>query len=442
MKKHNIQKSLDLYKRAEKIIPGKTQLISKRSSQFAHGFNPLYAVSSKGGYFTDVDGNRYLDWMNCVSAIILGHSHSYVNNAVKDQIDKGSIHTINNALEIELAEILINEIPSAEMVRYAKGGGDACAVAVRIARGTTGRDKILFSGYHGWHDWYQSANYLVNPEDGRFPFAGIEPIGVPKVLKGTAIPFTYGDLNQFKSLLDEHGDEVAAVMMEPMRSDYSVTGYLEEVKSMTNKNGSLFIFDEVSSGWRMSVGGAQKRLGVTPDMSVFAKAMSNGYPMGAVVGSYEAMEPADRMFVSSTYWTDSIGLAASKATIEYLLKNNSEKWFDDYGIELKSIISKICANSSVDVEMAGVNSCPVIQFNVDDELIPFAKTLFVQEMAKQGIRMTTVFHPNMSHNKEDITITANAIEKTLKVIEKAMNSNFEDFLEAPILTEPFRRLVR
>ena len=219
-------------------------------------------MSSKGGYFTDVDGNRYLDWMNCVSAIILGHSHSHVNNAVKDQIDNGSIHTINNALEIELAEILINEIPSAEMVRYAKGGGDACAVAVRIARGTTGRDKILFSGYHGWHDWYQSANYLVNPEDGRFPFAGIEPIGVPKVLKGTAIPFTYGNLNQLKSLLDEHGDEVAAVMMEPMRSDYSVTGYLEEVKSMTNKNGSLFIFDEVSSGWRMSVGGAQKRLGV------------------------------------------------------------------------------------------------------------------------------------------------------------------------------------
>ena len=146
MKKHNINNSLNLYKKAEKIIPGKTQLISRRSSQFAHGINPIYAKESKGGYFIDVDDNKYLDWMNAVSAIILGHSHDYVDNAVKEQIDKGSIHTVNSALELELADLLIEEIPSAEMVRYTKGGGDSCALAVRIARGTTGREKILFSG--------------------------------------------------------------------------------------------------------------------------------------------------------------------------------------------------------------------------------------------------------------------------------------------------------
>ena len=381
--------------------------------------------------------------MNAVSAIILGHSHDYVDNAVKEQIDKGSIHTVNSALELELADLLIEQIPSAEMVRYTKGGGDSCALAVRIARGTTGRDKILFSGYHGWHDWYQSANYLVNPEDGEFPFAGIEPIGVPKALAGTAIPFIYEDIENLKSLIDEHGEDVAAIMLEPMRSEFPREGYLEEVKDLAHKNGSLLIFDEVSCGWRMSVGGAQKKIGVTPDITAFAKAMSNGYPMGAVVGSYESMEPADRMFVSSSYWSDNIGLSASKATIEYLLSNNSEKWFEDYGNDLKKKVTEVMDSSSVNVKISGIPSGPIIQFiSEESSEIPLMKTLFVQEMAKQGVHMSTVFHPTMSHTEEDIDITVRAIDNSLLTIEKAQKSNFEDYLEAPILNEPFRRLVK
>ena len=381
--------------------------------------------------------------MNAVSAIILGHSHDYVDNAVKEQIDKGSIHTVNSALELELADLLIEQIPSAEMVRYTKGGGDSCALAVRIARGTTARDKILFSGYHGWHDWYQSANYLVNPEDGEFPFAGIEPIGVPKALAGTAIPFIYEDIENLKSLIDEHGEDVAAIMLEPMRSEFPREGYLEEVKDLAHKNGSLLIFDEVSCGWRMSVGGAQKKIGVTPDITAFAKAMSNGYPMGAVVGSYESMEPADRMFVSSSYWSDNIGLSASKATIEYLLSNNSEKWFEDYGNDLKKKVTEVMDSSSVNVKISGIPSGPIIQFiSEESSEIPLMKTLFVQEMAKQGVHMSTVFHPTMSHTEEDIDITVRAIDNSLLTIEKAQKSNFEDYLEAPILNEPFRRLVK
>jgi len=329
------------------------------------------------------------------------------------------------------------------MVRYTKGGGDSCALAVRIARGTTGRDKILFSGYHGWHDWYQSANYLVNPEDGEFPFAGIEPIGVPKALAGTAIPFIYEDIENLKSLIEEHGEDVAAIMLEPMRSEFPREGYLEEVKDLAHKNGSLLIFDEVSCGWRMSVGGAQKKIGVTPDITAFAKAMSNGYPMGAVVGSYESMEPADRMFVSSSYWSDNIGLSASKATIEYLLSNNSEKWFEDYGNTLKKKVTEVMDSSSVNVKISGIPSGPIIQFiSEESSEIPLMKTLFVQEMAKQGVHMSTVFHPTMSHTEEDIDITVRAIDNSLLTIEKAQKSNFEDYLEAPILNEPFRRLVK
>jgi len=193
----------------------------------------------------------------------------------------------------------------------------------------------------------------------------------------------------------------------------------------------------------MSVGGAQKKIGVTPDISAFAKAMSNGYPMGAVVGSVEAMEQADRMFVSSSYWSDNIGLSASKATIEYLVENNSEKWFEDYGIELKKDIAKVMDDSDVDVNISGIPSNPIVQFNSENESeVPLMKTLFVQEMAKQGIHMSTVFHPTMSHTLNDIKITSEAIEKSLIVISKAINSSFEDYLEAPILNEPFRRLVK
>ena len=178
--KSRVQQSLDLYDRAEELIPGKTQLISRRASSFAHPISPIYADHAKGSRFVDVDGNEYIDWVNAVTAIILGHADDVVDGAVKEQIGKGSLFTLNSPLEIELAELLIDTIPSAEMVRYTKGGGESCAVAVRIARGTTGKDKILFSGYHGWHDWYQSANYLVDPVSGEFPFAGIEPTGVPR----------------------------------------------------------------------------------------------------------------------------------------------------------------------------------------------------------------------------------------------------------------------
>ena len=217
--------------KADRLIPGRTQLISRRASGFAHPVSPIYTAHAKGSRFTDVDGNEYIDWVNAVTAIILGHADDVVDTAVKAQIDRGSLYSLNSPLEIELAEILVDTIPSAEMVRYTKGGGESCAVAVRIARGTTGKDKILFSGYHGWHDWYQSANYLVDPESGEFPFAGIEPTGVPKALAGTAIPFIYerSSTTWKAALRGEQAGEVAAVMMEAhaLRTACPKEGYLE-----------------------------------------------------------------------------------------------------------------------------------------------------------------------------------------------------------------------
>ncbi|HMC64065.1 MAG TPA: aminotransferase class III-fold pyridoxal phosphate-dependent enzyme, partial [Gemmataceae bacterium] len=211
--------SLGLYRRALQLIPGATQLVSRRPTRFAYGVSPIYAERAKGARFWDVDGNEYIDWVSGIGAIILGYADPVVDEAVRQQIATGTIYSINHELEIELAEELTKAIPCAEMVRYSKCGGEACAIAVRIARGVTGRDKILFCGYHGWHDWYLAANLSAEANLNAHLFPGIEPIGVPKALEGTAIPFPYGDLNALGQLLDDHRGQIAAVIMEPVRSE-------------------------------------------------------------------------------------------------------------------------------------------------------------------------------------------------------------------------------
>ena len=361
-----VARSLELYRRAETLIPGRTQLISRRSSQFAHGASPIYAGRAKGARFIDVDENEYIDWVNAVGAVILGHADPAVDSAVKAQIDRGSIYTLNSSLEIELAELLNEVIPSAEMARYTKGGGEANAVAARIARGVTGRDLILFSGYHGWHDWYQSANYLVDPESGEFPFAGIEPIGVPAALAGTALPFAWGDLAALRDLLAEHNGEVAAIMLEPMRSELPPPGYLEGVKALARAHGAVLIFDEVSCGFRPHTGGVQAYLGVTPDVTVLAKAMSNGYPMGAVVGSRAVMEPASRMFISSSYWSDNLGLSASLTTIHELERRDSSRRFEALGTALIERLNLALREAGLAGECGGVFWNPTLHFALSD----------------------------------------------------------------------------
>src|SRR5438132_7902029 len=253
-------------------------------------------------------------------------------------MSRGTMYSVNHELEIELAEELTRTIPCAEMVRYAKCGGEACAIAIRIARGATGRDKVLFCGYHGWHDWYLAANLEAEGSLNAHLFPGIEPIGVPKSLAGTSIPFPYGDLAALGETLDAHRGEVAAVMMEPLRSEMPPPGYLAGVQKLCHEHGAVLIFDEVSSGMRFGMAGAQGFVGVTPDMAVFAKSISNGYPMGMVVGQRDVMAPAAHMFISSTYWSDAIGLCAALTTIRELRRRKVPAYLDRFGGELRTRI--------------------------------------------------------------------------------------------------------
>ena len=439
-----IDHSVELYRRAGELIPGWTQLISRRADQFANGVSPIYAQRAKGARFVDVDEHEYIDWVNAVGAIILGHADAVVDGAVKEQIDRGSIYTLNSPLEIELAEELVATIPSAEMVRYTKGGGEACAVAARIARGVTGRDIILFCGYHGWHDWYQAANFGVDPESGEYPFAGIEPIGVPRALAGTVIPFAYGDAAGLSKLLDEHRGQVAAVMMEPARSELPPAGYLEEVRRLTEAHDVVLIFDEVSCGWRPALGGMQEVTGVIPDMTVLAKAMSNGYPMGAVVGKRAVMEAASIMFISSSYWSDNIGLIAALTTLRELKRRNAVAYLNEVGEALRGAINYAIADAGLQGQCSGIAANPYFALTLPVEVDRRkVNTLFIQEMARHGIHTLVSFKATLAHGEDEIARTQFAATAACHIIRRALDEgDLDKYLVADVKKEPFRRLVR
>ncbi|MGH9345269.1 MAG: aminotransferase class III-fold pyridoxal phosphate-dependent enzyme, partial [Terriglobia bacterium] len=305
-----------LYEKARLRIPGGTQLLSKRPEMLLPEHWPAYYSRAQGAEIWDLDGRKYVDM--CYSGIgscVLGYADADVNEAVLAAIHSGSMATLNCPEEVELADLLCELHPWAEMVRYARGGGEAMAVAVRIARTHTRREKVAFCGYHGWHDWYLAANLSAQGALDLHLLPGLEPAGVPTCLAGTAAPFHYNRLDQLQNIVSESPRELAAIVMEPIRSQEPAPGFLESVRGLADECGAVLIFDEVTAGFRLNTGGAHLRYGVTPDIAVFAKAISNGYPMAAVIGKGSVMQAAQESFISSTYWTERIGPAAALATI-------------------------------------------------------------------------------------------------------------------------------
>jgi glutamate-1-semialdehyde 2,1-aminomutase len=440
---HRTERSQALFARAVQLIPGGTQLVSRRPTRFAAGVSPAYYSRAKGSRFWDVDGNEYIDWVSGIGAIILGYGDEAVDEAVREQISRGPTTSINSELEVELAEELVRTIPSAQMVRYAKCGGEACAVAVRIARGTTGREKILFCGYHGWHDWYLAANLDRDSSLDAHLLPGIEPIGVPSGLAGTALPFPGGDVAALARRFEAHRGQIAAVIMEPLRSEMPPPGYLAAVANLCREHGALLIFDEISCGLRYGMQGVQGLVGVTPDLSVFAKSISNGYPMGVVVGSRAAMEPAARMFISSTYWSDSIGLAAALTTIRELRRRDTAGYLRTYGERLQAAINQVAARSGLAVHCGGLAVHPHLHFEAADATTrKKLATLYIQEMAKRGCHGYASFYLNGAQGDAELEQTTSAAREVFDILRRGVESNTLDaLLECPLQDEPFRRLV-
>jgi glutamate-1-semialdehyde 2,1-aminomutase len=432
------------YARALDLIPGGTQLISRRPQLYAPGLTPPYAARSKGARFWDLDGNCYLDTMMCVGAAILGYADDAVDAAVIDQIRNGVTSSVSSPLELELAEELVATIPCAEMVRYCKGGGEADAIAVRIARAYTGREIVLFCGYHGWQDWYLAANLESNQVLDTHLLPGIQPRGVPSGLQGTALPFAYNDLASLEAQLDRHRGEVACIILEASRgASLPAPGFLEGVRALADAHGAVLIFDEVVTGFRLALGGAQERFGVTPDLATYAKAISNGYAMGAVVGRRAVMSVAADLFISSTYWSDAVGLAAALTTLRELRRRNALEQLGELGEAFRSRFNAAAAAHGLGLRAEGLPQQMAIvadaQYGAQRRLI---KDYYVQEMTRRGCFTSFGVSLSAAHTAADLDLLATAWGEVFPLLAAAIAA---DDLPERIATAPsvdaFRRHV-
>ena len=433
--------SQDLYKKAKKLIPGGTQLLSKRPEMFLPDFWTAYYEKAKGCRVWDLDGNKYTDMSYMgIGASILGYADKDVDSAVKTAVDKGSMCTLNCPEEVELAELLCKLHPWAEMVRYARTGGEAMAIAVRIARAKTGKDLILFCGYHGWHDWYLSANLADNKALDGHLLPGLKPKGVPRVLKNSAIPFNYNDIKGFLNLVDKYKNKIGTVVMEPLRNYYPEKGFLETIREMTEKLKIVLIFDEITSGWRLNVGGAHLKLGVNPDIAVFGKGISNGYPMAAIIGKSEVMEVAQETFISSTYWTERIGPVAALATIRKLKERDVPSHLINIGKKIQNGWRESAEKNRLKISVSGIYPLGHFSFNYEDPLI--LKTLFTQLMLERGFLATDSFYASYAHREKNVEKYLEVVDEVFEFIARAIKENkVKKYLKGPICHSGFRRLV-
>lgn len=434
-------KSQELYERAKQIIPGGTQLLSKRPEMYLPNKWPAYYSKAKGCEVWDLDNNHYYD--TCIMGVgsnILGYAYDEVDNAAKSAIDKGGMCTLNAPEEVSLAEKLLEIHPWADMVRYAKAGGEAMAVAARIARACTKKDIVLVCGYHGWHDWYLAANLVKGDPLADVHLKGLEPAGVPRGLAGTNLIFHYNNIEEFKNLVEENKGSIAAVIMEPIRNDYPNEGYLEEIRKITREQDIVLIFDEITAGFRLCCGGSHLKLGVDPDIAVFAKAMTNGYPVSAIIGRKNVMTAAQDTFISSTFWTERIALAAALKAIELFQEKQVEKHLNYIGQKVQDGWKKIADKNEVKIHVSGIYPLSHFEFVYENALA--YKTYFTQEMLKLGFLASTGFYVSLAHKEEIVDKYLEAYDIVLGKVSNIIrnNENIEEHLETSICHSGFERL--
>ncbi len=434
-------KGQELYKEAKKIIPGGTQLLSKRPEMWLPEQWPSYYSRAKGCEVWDLDGNHYYDMsIMGVGANVLGYAFDEVDNAAKDAISKGGMCTLNAPEEVALAKKLLKLHPWAEMVRYAKAGGEAMAVATRIARSYTKKDIVLVCGYHGWHDWYLSANLVKGDPLADVHLKGLAPLGVPQGLAGTTLIFHYNNIDEIRSLMETKSSQIAAVIMEPIRNEYPNPGYLEEIRNLTEREGIVLIFDEITAGFRLCAGGSHLTLGVNPDVSVFAKAMSNGYPVAAIIGKKDVMEAAQETFISSTFWTERVALAATLESINCYEKYKVNEIQDKIGKRVKQGWMEAAERTGISISISGILPLIHLEFEYVNSLV--YKTYFTQEMLKRGYLAATALYASMAHTDEIIDKYLEACEDVFEKIVAIhlLKQDISEYLEGPVCHAGFERL--
>ena len=396
----------------KELIPGGVLGI-RRPYNFIENEFPIFFDSGKGGHVFDVDGNEYIDYLCAYGPIILGYREEEVDEAVIKQIrDKGFCFSLTQKFQNTLAEKMNELIPSAEMSVFVKTGSDATSCAIRIARGHTNRIKVMRCGYHGWHDWCCEVK-----------------AGIPEKLWEDTFEFKYNDLNSLEELLKVHGDETAAIIVTPLghplahKIEEPKPGFLEGVKELAHKYGAVLVFDEIRTGFRVSIGGAQKHYGVTPDLSVFGKALANGYSIGAVTGKKEIMKQAEHdVFISSTFFPNSLSFVAALKTIEIMERDKViEKIWEKgtyFNNKLQEVLDKY---PTVGGELSGIAPMMFITFKKDAEKTYKAKrTEFFTQLIRRKVFMQPFHHGYICyrHTQEDLDYTVKSIEESLKYISE------------------------
>ncbi|WP_164101442.1 aminotransferase class III-fold pyridoxal phosphate-dependent enzyme [Candidatus Laterigemmans baculatus] len=395
----------DIYRQAKQIIPGATQLLSKRPEMYAPDQWPSYYREARGCEVIDVEGRRFIDLTTSgIGSCLLGYADPDVSDAVCRRVGLGSMCTLNSPEEVELAQLLVAWHPWAEQVRFGRTGGEAMAIAVRIARAASGRPRVAFCGYHGWSDWYLAANL---PEPGVQPSSetadrlrehvlpGLDPRGVPDGLAGTALPFAYNQIEALRQHVHRHRGELAAIVMEPTRSVDPQPGFLEEVRQLCDECGAALIFDEISSGWRMHRGGVHLKYGVAPDIAVFGKALGNGHPMTAIVGRSAVMQAAEESFISSTYWTEGVGPTAALATLRKMQRVDVPAHVSRLGELFRENWNELGRRHGVPARASG--HAALLHLGFDHPDAAALGTLLTVRMLGQGFLSGSGFYPSLAH---------------------------------------------
>lgn len=415
--------SLNLFDRALKSIPVASQTFSKSHYSVPKGGAPLFLEKGKGDKVWDVDGNEYIDLINGLLSVSIGYCDDDVDTAIRNQLKNGINFSLPHRLECEVAEKLIQLIPSAEMVRFGKNGTDVTSAAVRLARAYTGKNRVAICGYHGWQDWYIGIT--------------ARNLGVPKEVSGLSLTFNYNDLDSLLNLFESH-DDIGSVILEPMAAVYPDDNFLIGVRELCNKYGAILIFDEMITGFRLHKGGAQALFGITPDLSTFGKGMANGMPVSAIVGRKDIMEYMDKIFFSGTFGGETLSLAAASCVLDKYINYPITEHFYRMGKSLTDGIDNLKLKYGIDYfSLIGHESWKVFSINHQDEFL--VKSIIIENLAKNGVLTIGTHNMSYSTSSESIDHILSAYDKTFEVLSKgSRNDNLNELL----IGEPIRPVFK
>ena len=440
LKQRNLSDSSSVWSYAKTIIPGGGQLLSKKAERFLPDQWPSYYQKAKGYHIWDLDNIKYADFAQMgVGSCIHGYSNPIINKKVIKSIRNGSMSSLNSYEEIELAERLLDLHPYSSMARFARTGGEACSIAIRIARAASSKDGVAFCGYHGWHDWYISANIQDSKNLNNQLLSGLDPDGVPKKLAGTTFPFLYNDFDSL-DIIEKNKTNIGVVIMEPVRGVPPLPGFLEKVREICDKIGAVFIIDEVTSGFRTNAGGWHLLSGVNPDMSIFGKALGNGFPISAVIGTKEVMENATKSFISSTMWTERVGFAAAVANIDMFLKEKSHEKLIFNGKMIKSAWKNSAEKTGINIRISGLDPLASLKFIDGNENV--YQTYYAQEMMRLKFLVGSSAYSCVNYSSSILNKFENStfevFNKLRKLIDKG--EKIENHIKGGIIKTSFKRL--